>query len=257
MSQEDSWSWKNNIFTVKDAYLELINPAIRANIELFKAIWSTPIASNIVALVWKMSLNKLPTKDKLIRKRIQLSNNDNNYMFFHQVKESILHLFFSSKFSSWVWNSCFKWPEVLSAMQDQVEANFGQHGGWVIGKKQKRVWWVIWFVMLWFVWNHQNDILFNNVDFDLEKIVDSIRLKRDHGSNEKLEWNYFNFLSRIGLTSLILYWKLKLCLDIGCFVYVGRSIMLVVLHSIDSVNLYIVILVKCLLGHADLGLCIR
>lgn len=72
-------------------------------------------------------------------------------------------------------------------MQDQVEANFGQHGGWVIGKKQKRVWWVIWFVMLWFAWNHQNDILFNNVDFDLEKIVDSIRLKRDHGSNEKLE----------------------------------------------------------------------
>ncbi|KAL5180799.1 hypothetical protein HKD37_01G001859 [Glycine soja] len=51
-----------------------------------------------------------------------------------------------------------------------------QHYGTTSGKKARRALWGIWDVIVWKFWKQGNDVIFNNAQPNLEKMVDHIKM---------------------------------------------------------------------------------
>ena len=96
----DSWKWKdkdNGIFSVKSAYNKLQGTFDEEGSKEFKTLWSIRVASKAQLLGWTLFLDKLPTKDKLAARGVQLQNNLCEMCLASE--ENVEHLFFSCSVS--------------------------------------------------------------------------------------------------------------------------------------------------------------
>src|SRR4051794_9667161 len=103
------------MFTVKSCY-ELISAEVNVGVVVDEAILK---ALNIVLKIeapakllcfgWRVILNRITTKDKLIKHSIVLDPNDNLCVFCQLHNETISHLFGSCTFMENIWNLVIKW----------------------------------------------------------------------------------------------------------------------------------------------------
>lgn len=67
----DSWKWKEDgedIFSVKSAYNKLQGVPIEGNNKVFETLWRTRVTPKAQLLGWRLFLDRLPTKAKLIHR---------------------------------------------------------------------------------------------------------------------------------------------------------------------------------------------
>jgi len=71
---------------------------------VFETLWKTRVTLKAQVLGWRLLLDKLPTKAKLIVKGIPLQHSLCEFCI--ECEETTKHLFFSCSISQKVWNMC-------------------------------------------------------------------------------------------------------------------------------------------------------
>jgi hypothetical protein len=100
------------IFTVKGAYMELLNRSSTASsddsmVNSLELLWKNNVPSKISIFGWRLLLEKLPTKEALFDKGIIINISDKSRVFCSNNDESIHHVFLHCTMSSTVWRKIF------------------------------------------------------------------------------------------------------------------------------------------------------
>lgn len=69
----DWWLWNKDeggLYSVKSAFLVLQGEVIEPNDKVFHKLWSIKAPSNVLSLAWNMLINRVQTKENLIRRRV-------------------------------------------------------------------------------------------------------------------------------------------------------------------------------------------
>lgn len=176
--KQDGWSWAGDLatgYTVKSAYLAQL--PISNDSAFFKTIWRSMVPSKVIGLAWKIAHGRLPTLDNLLKRGVDLGdNNDGQCFFCSQHIEEVAHLFFSCDFTYKVWMGCYEWLSVETVLHKAYDTNFFHHEHWGKNKKQRLAWRSIWLAVLWCIWDQRNAAVFSGEQVRLEKVVDMIKL---------------------------------------------------------------------------------
>jgi hypothetical protein len=114
----DSWVWVPNnsgAFSVKYTYWSIINLFIPQDLiainesQAFVSLWNCSAPSKVQAFGWQLLLDRIPTRQNLLRRSINLANGDQNCVCCGTELESAVHLFIYCDFSRQVWAMIFDW----------------------------------------------------------------------------------------------------------------------------------------------------
>jgi hypothetical protein len=105
---EDRCRWissSTGIFSVKYAYIELLNRSAMANLDdsmvySLELMWKNNVPSKISIFGWRLLLEKLPSKETLFDKGIITNRTDRNCAFCSNHVESIAHVFIHCNIST-------------------------------------------------------------------------------------------------------------------------------------------------------------
>jgi hypothetical protein len=200
----DRWYWKpgnGDGFTVKSTYVfldrTLISTLPRPPVESFalKFIWKSGVPSKVCALAWQLLLDKLPTKNNLLRRDV-IRVDDAYCPFCNLEVESACHLFLHCSYTARIWYDITRWYGVISVLPPSVPLSFVGLVGCGSNRKRRKGLAVIWLAFMWAVWKVRNDRIFNNITVDIVVVVDLI---------QRLSWQWF-LNSSAGCSSLLYEW---------------------------------------------------
>jgi len=163
----DTWKWKeceDGMFSVKSAYKALQIYDEDEVYEEFTMLWSTRVTPKAKILGWRVFLEKLPTKDKLLAKGVQLQHNLCDLCGTHE--ETIVHLFFSCRVAQMVWNMCDRWLRVCNVHHINPRANFNHFHLANLNSRQNLAWRGMWLATIGEIWNHRNGVIFKQRKVD-------------------------------------------------------------------------------------------
>jgi hypothetical protein len=183
--QEDQWVWRpddGGNFSVKSTY-ELVSnmlnmePAISPEeATVFKVIWKCPTPSKVSAFVWKVLLDRIPTKVNLFRRRVIQANGDQACTFCGNCLETSSHLLLYCDFAIKVWQGIFDWlglslyfPHNFTSLYNNAVAVPG-------GKQVKRALVMICGAVFWSLWHHRNQIVFENGVAEVAVVIDRVKI---------------------------------------------------------------------------------
>jgi ribonuclease HI len=158
----DVWVWKNSstgVYSVKDAYTWLSNPAPINEHVNWNWIWQLHLSANIQFFVWQLIHGAVPVRAVLHHR--QISNTD-ICPRCTSAPETIEHCLFQCTSSARIWQAC---GIHILHMASQGIDNFTWYK--TLGKKHGSVF----FVILWVVWCMRNKVVFENY---IESTHDSV-----------------------------------------------------------------------------------
>jgi len=161
----------------------------------------------VVALSWKGLLDRIPTRENLVRRNALVPNTSLLCVFCNEVDESTNHLFLHCTKTWKVWSEIQKWLEVNCIITANLFVHWRCWDGIVPNRKElKRGMRLIWHTVIWVIWSVRNNVIFNNGGIEVEEVVGAI--KRLSSS-----WS----LSRLKIQPCLLYewrWNPKWCLGV-------------------------------------------
>lgn len=118
----DRWKWtihKHNLFTVSSCYSYVMNlldhsPLSRDVVDVLSILWKAVVPSKVVLFCWRLFLDRLPTKDNLIRRSVVITNSHCSLCDTHE--ESATRIFFHCDFSKAVWKEVLCWMGITDAL---------------------------------------------------------------------------------------------------------------------------------------------
>lgn len=124
----------------------------------------------------RVFLNKTVTKDQLLKRGILTSSNDKSCVLRFQAEENVDHLFYNCQVVNKVWELVEDWLGISLRREGQAWRNFLLCSGELRKKSIKKgKEGIMWFALIWCIWNHRNEILELKCNF-LE-LVWSIKFK--------------------------------------------------------------------------------
>jgi len=116
--QEDKWVWwlvESGVFSVKSAY-EKVKELVgleevwsEEENRVFAKLWKSPAPSKVVALAWKVFLNRVPTKVNLALRNVLNPEVSTLCLLCNGAEESSIHLFLHCEVASLVWSKLMLW----------------------------------------------------------------------------------------------------------------------------------------------------
>jgi len=116
----------------------------------------------------RLLLDKLPTKDKLSVKGVQLQHSLCEFCL--DCEESASHLFFSCGMSQKVWKMCDSWIGVSSVHHNQARIHFQHFHLSSLNTRQNTIWKGMWLAIVGEIWRHKNEVIFKQKKVDTEDI---------------------------------------------------------------------------------------
>ncbi|XP_058782818.1 uncharacterized protein LOC131657437 [Vicia villosa] len=137
-------------------------------------IWASQVPSKLKIFCWRVILDRLLTRNYLVRRRIIANNNEALCVFCEMHCEDPSHIFiFCPKIQN-LWASIKKWPDIDSHWAadccSQIHVRVTTLSGKIQCKKAAAIWMTIW----WCIWKVRNNIIFNNAVFDCDELFYSI-----------------------------------------------------------------------------------
>jgi len=111
-----------HVYTVKSGYNVLNKEDQMLNPEVLQMLWSLKIAPSALVCVWRIVLDRLPTRANLVRRRVQLGNAWCSLCW--EGTENAQHLFSTYKVAQRVWHSCKRWVRSVVVRHESVPIRF-------------------------------------------------------------------------------------------------------------------------------------
>ena len=172
---KDCWVWgadPKGTFTTSSAYLCIKGdqPSLALNHD-FNQLWEVKAPPRALTLVWRLLWHRLPTKENLLRRQVPL---DNDLCTFCQNQvESASHLFFTCIKIMPLWWEFNSWVKEARVLHCRPVDNFTQHFSLAVSKASNRKWRVWWIAAIVSIWYYRNDMIFNNQQLSISKLVDN------------------------------------------------------------------------------------
>jgi hypothetical protein len=148
---------------------------------IHKNIWKGVVPSKVSALVWQVLLDRIPTKQNLVRRGILL-NEAAGCVLCDGATETSKHLFLHCRFTAAVWYEVYRWLGFILVIPPEVVMLYGQLMLCGTNKKIRRGYSIVSIAFNWLIWNIRNDRIFNNKVGTVEEAVDSVK---------RLSWQWF------------------------------------------------------------------
>ncbi|GKV51190.1 hypothetical protein SLEP1_g57860 [Rubroshorea leprosula] len=177
----DVWRWihsKDGNYSTCSAYQRLTREqgSEQQNSKMQK-IWNTSIPSKISAFSWQMLQDKIPTKVNLFKRGIIKEIEECKCDLCGMTYEDTSHIFIHCEVSCKLWNACYKWWGIKTALDNDCWKVFEQHGNMVKTEKEKEGWECIWFATIWTIWLTRNGRVFKRKETDRRKMLELVQLK--------------------------------------------------------------------------------
>nr|KYP49479.1 hypothetical protein KK1_028760 [Cajanus cajan] len=160
----DGWRWKHDSggsYSVKSAYQVIINQSIYVDFPMYRYLWSKLIPSKVSSFGWRVILDRITTKKKIIKRKV-LNSNVASCVWCGLCEETSSHLFFECLYAFKIWMSCLQWFGFSFVQNNTGLANFEQFVGVPNCNVVNRVRWSsIWLVTLWSIWLARNEAVFS------------------------------------------------------------------------------------------------
>jgi hypothetical protein len=165
---EDRHRWipsSTGIFSVKCAYLDLLNRSVLADLVDIKVhslelMWKNNVPSKISIFGWRLLLEKLPTREALFNKGIISNNIEKRCVFCATHDQSIFHVFIQCSSSSTVWRKILTWMGLNLINSSSVQQHFLLFGDMIKSKSNKKHPHIIWLATTWCIWRWRNNLVF-------------------------------------------------------------------------------------------------
>ncbi|MDV3153228.1 MAG: reverse transcriptase domain-containing protein, partial [Candidatus Phytoplasma australasiaticum] len=170
---EDSWSWhfgSKRDFSVAEVKRWLYG----SSGERFGFIWSkwVPLKCNI--FMWRLVLDRLPTKMALVRRHIQVNNATCSWCDFDD--ETSEHLFTGCGISGGVWNGISRWCRVPEIYVFHVSDLVNLHETSGTTGIKKEVFKGVIIIACWMLWRARNGKIFDNKVPKVVEILAEIKI---------------------------------------------------------------------------------
>jgi hypothetical protein len=201
----DTWLWLDGDiqgFTANSAYLllaaEYIPPVERDLVFhfVFKNLWKCGAPSKVCAFAWQLLLDRIPTKDNLLKRRI-IQPAQGVCVFCGLAPESSTHLFLHCRGAAKVWYDVSRWLGFFNTLPHTIVSSLAMLLLCAKNKKERGGLCLIWAAYVWVIWSIRNDIIFNNGVLFLDDVVEQVKL---------VSWKWY--VGRVAKGPFLLYeWK--------------------------------------------------
>lgn len=191
----DIWQWKlnpNGAFDVKSLRKEIEKATLGTGSQ--KTRWSKLIPAKINIFFWRASLNRIPCKERLITRGVDL---DNALCLFCNLEvESVNHLFFSCSWAKELWSKIGNWWSFSFHDFSSMESSLNGIDNALIKYPLRKFLEAIVMVTCYSIWCFRNRYVFDNslprlgdmIDFVVDKSFGWIILRRKEGHKNITEW---------------------------------------------------------------------
>ncbi|KAH1261405.1 putative ribonuclease H protein [Glycine max] len=135
-----------------------------------KIIWRLKIPPRASAFSWRIFKNRLPTRDNLRRRHVELPSY--NCPLCDQEEETAGHILFSCRKTRHLWWESLRWVNREGPFSIEPKSHFLQFSLWSGKSNVDKRWEVFWIALSMSIWKHRNALVFHNQDFNSEKVMD-------------------------------------------------------------------------------------
>jgi len=133
-------------------------------------LWKTKIPSKIAVFAWRLCRGRLPTKENLRKRHMQINNmlcpfcsgamEDESHLFLHCIKIQP------------IWWESMWWMNIKGAFPFSPKQHFMQHISIQIEGLRAKRWRYWWLAVTWSIWKLRNKIRFANAEFDTNRLFE-------------------------------------------------------------------------------------
>ncbi|KAJ0482819.1 putative RNA-directed DNA polymerase [Helianthus annuus] len=136
--------------------------------------WNKWCPLKVNFLSWRLYLNRLPTKEALWRRNVQMESTD--CVLCDESMESGDHIFAACRYVQEIWEDIFKWCRINTPFffcaKDVLEIYRYCHGS----RRWKNVVYSVIQTAIWCIWRMRNDAVFNNKRVAVANVVNEIKV---------------------------------------------------------------------------------
>ncbi|GKV39338.1 hypothetical protein SLEP1_g47120 [Rubroshorea leprosula] len=176
----DVWKWRHEMdgkYVVKTAYVFLDSMESALEDQICKLIWCRLVPSKVAFFRWRLCLNRLPTKENLQKRGVQLQEEGMFCEFCNGVVEEANHLFCIC-YKTWlVWVEVLNWWGLESVLPNTVVGVaefFIYELGRIVGKEIGSC---LFLVVAWYVWYRRNAQVFREDEGIPENLLERVQVK--------------------------------------------------------------------------------
>ncbi|GAU46642.1 hypothetical protein TSUD_246690 [Trifolium subterraneum] len=180
VDEVDRWVWKlhsSQSYSVKSAYSYLSASETRISDSFDRFLWLKSVPLKVNIFVWRLFLNRLPTKDNL-QKRGSIGDHQLLCSALCGFSEDLNHLFFQCPVYGRLWLVISKWLGISTVLHGVVDAHSVQFCG--LGGASKgstKVFTIIWISVLYVIWRDRNNRIFKLVHESIDKLAERVKLQ--------------------------------------------------------------------------------
>ncbi|XP_057803519.1 uncharacterized protein LOC131018833 [Salvia miltiorrhiza] len=179
-NRPDSRIWvtsKDGMFHPRDLYFAIANASTSEEqaTDHWPSLWWKAIPLKVSAFVWKALLDRLPTKDNLIKRGILHSQEDGVCSLCWVQDESSCHVLLICYEALLVWSKVCGWIDCSLLYAATLKEHFEEFVSFGVGKVKKKILGLIWQCVVWRIWKARNEKIFKNSIPIAENIVESIK----------------------------------------------------------------------------------
>ncbi|KAK5795380.1 hypothetical protein PVK06_036644 [Gossypium arboreum] len=152
---EDRIVWihdKGAVFSVKKLSQLLAYDGIEAVEFSFDRIWSLKVPPKVRNFLWMLAINRIPTKDFLISRRIQIDSSNRGCPWCDRVLENTNHLFFECSFIKSFWSFIFSWWDLVWKDVTNIDELCSVCWSMKLTGIQKSLWLLVIAASCWTLW---------------------------------------------------------------------------------------------------------
>ena len=153
---QDQWIWvaePSGCYSARSAY-RVIREGIPTEGQDggFKELWKLKVPPKVAMFVWRLIKDRLPTRDNLKKKRVELQ--DYLCPFCRLEDESASHLFFHCRKIIPLWWESMAWVNLVGVFPHQPSLPFLQHFYGVFEGLHAKRWQQWWLALTYTTWKH-------------------------------------------------------------------------------------------------------
>ncbi|XP_058733994.1 uncharacterized protein LOC131605683 [Vicia villosa] len=180
----DNFSWalsSNGCFSVNSCYeffkASLSGPPMESNKVLaFNYLWKFKVPSRILCFGWRFLLNRIPTRDQLVRRGVLVGGSDSVCALCSKEEETLSHLFFLCNISIRIWRRVFMWLDISEDLTIDEFGDFFHFYGKIHCLNKRMIVGTVWLATVWVIWLKRNAVIFKKEDFSFTECMSDIVL---------------------------------------------------------------------------------